>query len=120
MTDNLNAIEVERNEIRNRELMQTALDNELNKVLDVYTNEDQRKIANDNLMKLILRKTEGKLKDDIKDYDLNNLTKAVDFIKYIGRFDNSLLIEPGQLDEFVKSKDFTDFVWDIRETNQGQ
>lgn len=87
-------------------------------IINRYENQEAKNHAHNNLFELIERKTEGKLTDDMVDWDAVNLGRAIEFANMINRFDPELLINTEKLDGFVNDKEFNDFKWDITEGTQ--
>lgn len=87
-------------------------------IINRYENQEAKNHAHNNLFELIGRKTEGKLTDDMADWDAVNLGRAIEFANMINRFDPELLINTEMLDGFVNEKEFNEFKWDITEGTQ--
>lgn len=87
-------------------------------IINRYENQEAKNHAHNNLFELIERKTEGKLTDDMTDWDAVNLGRAIEFANMINRFDPELLINTEKLDGFVNDKEFNEFKWDITEGTQ--
>lgn len=93
------------------------LDEALSNVLNRYE-EGSRATANENLMRLINIKTGDKLMQDMKDWDIVNMNKGIEFINMINRFDPNLLLNDDDLNGFVEGEEFNEFKWDITEGTQ--
>ena len=93
------------------------LDEALSNVLNRYE-EGSRATANENLMRLINIKTRDKLMQDMKDWDIVNMNKGIEFINMINRFDPNLLLNDDDLNGFVEGEEFNEFKWDITEGTQ--
>ena len=78
-------------------------------IINRYENQEAKNHAHNNLFELIERKTEGKLTDDMTDWDAVNLGRAIEFANMINRFDPELLINTEKLDGFVNDKEFNEF-----------
>ncbi len=84
----------------------------LNKTLEKY-DEGWRGGANENLMRLIMEKTQGKLPEDIMDWDYDNTIKASDFVNFISKLNPNLLTDNEIRDSFIDSDDFRNFDWNV-------
>ena len=69
--------------------------------------------AINNLMTLISQKTRGRLPSDVMDYNLDNLTKATNFISMVGDRNHELLLNDDMLNDFVTDNSYKDFDWKV-------
>ena len=75
-----------------------------------------RRIAQENFLRMITDKTGGKLPNNIEDYNNANLEKAVSFGEMLLNANKYLLVNESQIKEFEESKEYKDFEWDLSKT----
>ena len=88
---------------------------EFGDILDAITSKYENPVhaakARQNVFNLIEHKTEGKLDDDIANYQLENITKAVEFGNKLLSLNAGVLINDDQFERFKDHPDFKNFQW---------
>ena len=88
---------------------------EFGDILDAITSKYENPVhaakARQNVFNLIEHKTEGKLDDDIANYQLENITKAVEFGNKLLSLNTGVLINDNQFERFKDHPDFKNFQW---------
>ena len=88
---------------------------EFGDILDAITSKYENPVhaakARQNVFNLIEHKTEGKLDDDIANYQLENITKAVEFGNKLLSLNAGVLINDNQFEGFKDHPDFKNFQW---------
>ena len=74
--------------------------------------DDLGPMAEQRLLDLINEKVSDKLPKNINDYDVGNLAKATEFVKFISRLDTNVLTDDNLYNSFKEHEDFINFDWD--------